>query len=107
MEIVLNLYVVIESDLIKEFRAKAYNRSGSDDEKISFLKSCAESDFEIAERFDVPMNKSGQFMSYKKFAKLERQGKQFHFFEDIFEKYNVPPKPLVCVTPVLDGKILI
>jgi hypothetical protein len=105
-EIILNIYLVINDGLITEFRAAKYEVSGSDEEKITFLKSKAEFDFHQAEVFDVPIDKNGQKMSYKKFYKLEKQGFQFQLFEHIFDYFNAPENPLVCVTPVLDGKIL-
>jgi hypothetical protein len=44
-------------------------------------------------------------MPYKKFSKIESQGLQYKLFEEIFEKFGVPEKPLVCVTPVVDGEV--
>ncbi|MCL6097310.1 MAG: hypothetical protein AB1775_02545 [Bacteroidota bacterium] len=44
-------------------------------------------------------------MSYKKFSKLESNGMQYRLFEEIFEKFNVPQNPLICVTPVVDGEV--
>jgi hypothetical protein len=29
----------------------------------------------------------------------------FQLFEDIFQKFGVAEHPLICVTPVVDGKI--
>jgi hypothetical protein len=105
-EIILNIYLVINDGLVSEFRALSYEISGNDEEKIYFLKSKAESDFESAKIFDAPFNKKGEKMSYKKFHKLERQGLQYQLFESIFDYFNAPENPLVCITPVLDGKIL-
>ncbi len=105
-ETILNIFLVINDGLISEFRAKSHSISGSDDEKILFLKSNAENDFYSAEKFDPPVDNNGSKMSYKKFYKLEKQGLQFQLFENIFDYFNAPENPLVCVTPVLDGKIL-
>jgi hypothetical protein len=30
----------------------------------------------------------------------------FQLFEEIFSHFDVPEHPLICVTPVVDGKIL-
>ncbi len=105
-EIILNIYLVINDGIISELRAKSYEISGDDDEKIIFLKSRAESDFDSSEIFNAPFDKNGNKISYKKFYKLEKQGLQFRLFESIFDYFNAPENPLVCVTPVLDGKIL-
>ena len=103
-EIILNIYLIINNDLVTEFRAFCYEREGGDDNKIKFLKSRVKDDFDKAYRFDAPSDKNGNFMSYKKFHKLEKRGLQFQLFEEIFERFVVPESPLVCVTPVVDGE---
>ena len=105
-EKILNLYLVIESGIIEEFRACSYESDGNDEEKISFLKKNVAVDFISAYKFDPPVSNSGKKMSYKQFSRLEKQGKQFRLFEEIFNKFQVPDSPLVCLTPVVDGKIL-
>jgi hypothetical protein len=105
-EIILNIYLVIDNGQVVEFRAVAYEKEGGDDYKISFLKGRAAKDFEKAYRFDAPSDKNGNYMAYKKFARLEQRGKQFELFEEIFSRFSVPESPLICVTPVMDGKIL-
>jgi hypothetical protein len=105
-EIILNIYLIINNNLVEEFRAVAYEREGGDDNKIKFLKSRAREDFESAYRFDAPRDKNGRFMNYNRFAKLEKRGMQFQLFEEIFSNFNLPERPLICVTPVVDGRIL-
>ncbi|MHB8336655.1 MAG: hypothetical protein ACYDEE_04485 [Ignavibacteriaceae bacterium] len=106
-EIILNIYLIINNGYVIGFRAVGYEKEGGDDNKISFLKSKVEDDFSKAFHFDAPVNRKGKFMKYPKFAKLEKQGMQYQLFEEIFEKFEVPQNPLVCVTPVVDGKILV
>ncbi len=105
-EVILNIYLIINDGKVVEFRVVAYEKEGGDDRKIEFLKSKAVEDFEKAYRFNAPSDKKGNFMPYRKFAKLENRGKQFELFEEIFTNFKVPDNPLICVTPVLDGKIL-
>lgn len=105
-ETILNIYLVINDGVISELRAISYQIAGSDEEKILFLKSKAESDFSSAEIFDSPENNKGKKITYNKFYKLEKQGLQFQLFENIFKYFKVQDNPLVCVTPVVDGKIL-
>ncbi len=105
-ETILNIYLVIKNNFVVSFKAKAYEQQGSDEDKISFLKSCAAKDFENAYVFDAPTNRVGEFMSYNKFNKLEMQGMHYQLFEDIFSKFSIPENPLICVTPVVDGEIL-
>ena|SRR4030067_2807807 len=105
-EVILNIYLIINDGNVVEFRAVAYEREGGDDRKMEFLKTKAVEDFEKAYHFSAPSDKNGKYMPYKKFARLESRGKQFELFEEIFRNFNVPQNPLICVTPVLDGKIL-
>lgn len=104
-ETILNIYLVINNGLVSEFRAVAYEQEGNDENKINFLKGCAKNDFENAYRFDAPYDKKGKLMSYNKFHKLEKRGMHFVLFEEIFSKFAAPERPLVCVTPVVDGEI--
>ena len=105
-EVILNIYLIINDGLVVEFRAIAYEIEGGDDNKINFLKSKAAGDFSRAYHFDAPSDEKGKFMSYKKFSKLEKRGRQFELFEEIFTNFKVPQNPLICVTPVVDGKVL-
>lgn len=105
-ETILNIYIVIENNMVVKFKAKAYDSDDGDNEKIKFLKSRAKADSNSAYGFDAPQNEKGEFMSYKSFAKLEKRGMQFQLFEEIFSSFNVPENPLICVTPIVDGEIL-
>lgn len=105
-EIILNIFLIIENDFVTAFKAKAHQMEGGDDRKIRFLKDSVYSDFDGAGSFEAPVNEKGDFMKYKKFARLEQQGMQFQLFEEIFRFYGVPQNPIVCVTPVVNGKIL-
>ncbi len=104
-EIILNIYLVINNNLVEAFRAFSYEMEGGDDRKINFLKSHAKEDFAKAVVFDAPVDDKGQFMSYSKFHKLEKRGIHFQLFEEIFQRYSVAENPLICVTPVVDGEI--
>jgi len=105
-EKILNLYLVIDNGIIEEFRACSYEADGSDEENISFLKKNAAHDFPASFKFDAPVSNFGKKMKYKQFSRLEKQGKQFLLFEEIFQKFQVPDSPLICLTPVVDGEIL-
>ncbi len=105
-EVILNIYLIINDGLVVEFKAISYQIEGGDDYKINFLKKNAEADFSRAYHFDAPTDRNGKFMPYNKFAKLEKRGRQFELFEEIFSSFDIPEKPLICVTPVVDGKII-
>lgn len=106
-ETILNIYIVIEDKKVVKFKVKAYESDDGDNEKIKFLKSRVKSDYNSAYVFDAPQNEKGEFMGYSKFAKLEKRGMQFQLFEEMFSSFNVPENPLVCVTPIVDGEILV
>lgn len=106
LEIILNIYLIINNGYVTGFKAKSYEMEGGDDNKIEFLKRRAKQDFENAYSFDAPQNKKGEYLSYRKFARLEHQGRHFELFEEIFRNFELPEKPLICVTPVIDGKII-
>jgi len=105
-ELILNIYIVIENGKVVEFRAISYEMEGGDNTKIKYLKDNAPADFEKAVNFYAPCDKNGEFMPHSSFARLEKKGRQFELFEEIFAHFNVPEHPLICVTPVQDGKIL-
>lgn len=105
-ETILNIYLIIDDELVTGFKAKAYKQVGDDDEKIVFLKKNAKSDFETAYYFDSPIDKRGKHMPYNRFAKLEKQGMHYQLFEEIFQKFDIPDNPLVCVTPIVDGEFV-
>lgn len=105
LEIILNIFLIIEKGLVVAFKVKAYEIEGGDDDKIKFLKDKAKTDLPTSYHFDAPVDKKGNFMSYKSFAKLEKQGMQYRLFEHIFEEFKLPEKPLICVTPVVDGEL--
>ncbi len=105
-ETILNIYLIINNGFVEAFKAIGYEMEGGDDNKIKFLKSKVAEDFKKAYTFDSPQDKNGKFMKYKQFHKLEKRGRHFELFEEIFSSFKIPEHPLICVTPVLDGKIL-
>jgi hypothetical protein len=105
-ETILNIYLIIENGFVVEYRANAYDIDGDDEDKTKYLKSKVMDDFSKAYKFNAPSDKNGRFMKYHKFAKLEDRGKHPNLYEEIFEKFNISERPLICVTPVVDGKIM-
>ncbi|MFH1197848.1 MAG: hypothetical protein V1720_19260 [bacterium] len=105
LETILNIFIIIEKGFVMAFKVKAYKIEGGDDDKIKFLKSRTKEDLPTSYHFDAPVDKKGQFMTYRRFSKFERQGMQYRLFEHIFDEFELPEKPLICVTPVVDGEI--
>ncbi len=104
-ENILNIYLIINDNYVTGFKAMSYKQFGSDGEMIKFLKSRVKLDYQSSYSFNAPQDSRGEFMDYKKFSKLEKKGRHFELFENIFSSFDVPEQPLVCVTPVVDGKI--
>ncbi len=105
-EKIVNIYLIIEGNYITEIKAIAYEKDGSDSEKIEFLKSQAENDLNRAINFDTPQNNKGELMTFKEFNKLSKYGNEYKLFEMIFEYFELPENPLICVNPIVDGKIM-
>lgn len=106
-ETILNIFLEIENGFVVGFKAKSYLSDDGDQQKINLLKEKAKVDYTKSFHFDAPQNKNGEYMKYSSFSKLENRGMHFELFEEIFSKFNVPENPLVCVTPVVDGKLVI
>jgi hypothetical protein len=119
-EIILNLwYVVDDLGMIYSLRARCYVRSGSDEEKLAFLQSCAETDFLIAQPFPVPERLHTTVIEgdeHKKMAvashsALVASGGVGLLFEEVYQemekqlpaqtKLSIGRDPLVCITPLL------
>jgi hypothetical protein len=105
-ETILNIYLIIENGFVVEYRANAYEIAGDDEDKIKYLKGRVKEDFTKAYKFDALSDKYGKFMKYHKFSKLEDRGKHPNLYGEIFDQFNISERPLICVTPVVDGKII-
>jgi hypothetical protein len=119
-EIIMNVWYVIDDlGMIYSLRARCYVRSGSDEEKLAFLRSCAETDFLIAQPFPVPERlhttviegENRQRMPVASYAALEATGGVGLLFEEVYQemekqlptqtKLCIGSDPLVCITPLL------
>lgn len=123
-EIVANLwYVMDDQGFIYSLRIKPYICGGSDDEKLSFLKSRAYLDYLVARPFSVPSRFNTNFIeddgSETKYAVIHHDdairlgGIDQLFFEGLDElqkglpaqtNLSIPESPLIKVTAlVVDG----
>jgi len=118
-EIILNLWYVIDDEgLIYSLRARCYVHSGTDEEKLAFLRSLAETDYLIAQPFPIP-EAFHLAMDYgdrqEKLPVATYQGLRMtgHFpalFESVYDamqgqlpaqtKRSIGQSPLVCITPL-------
>jgi hypothetical protein len=114
-ERIFNLFLWIENNYIVEIGAKYHEQKGSDKQKLKFLQNQAEKDINSAKRFEVPSRyvlidtsdnqiQQKNAMRYESYLQLSNMGRHLEVFEEIFEHYNAPDNPLVCITPIIDGK---
>ena len=82
IEIILNIYLVLNNGLVEAFKVVSYEMEGGDDRKIEFLKSHAKEDFPKAIVFDVPTDKNEKFMEFVMSV--------YHLFTDKYLSYASP-----------------
>lgn len=119
-EIILNLwYVHDEHGFIYSLRARCYVRSGTDEQKLEFLRGCADSDYMVAQMFPIPERFHTTFVEGSEKRKmavialdsLEPLGGVQILFEDALQQLeselprttdlSIGRDPLVCITPLL------
>jgi len=112
-EKIFNLFLFINDDIIQQLGVVSHECDGTDEQKTKFLQSQVDIDLPNAQVHPVPqryvMNNGtsesipGQ-ISYDGYQQLKVLGRQLDFFEDIFKLEGALDTPLVCITPVRDGK---
>lgn len=127
-EIILNLwYLTDDLGLIYSLRARCYVHNGTDEEKLAFLRSYAETDYLIAQPFPIPEwahttideGEISQQIPVAPYVGLRASGDFGKLLEEVYQtmqsqlpaqtKLNIGQDPLVCITPLLgdeDGNML-
>jgi hypothetical protein len=115
-EVILNLWEIcdLNSGLILGLKGMAYVGKGSDDEKLSFLKSRSLLDFMIAKDFQVP-ERFSTILGDEKIRGIplntaREMGMSLDLFEEVMNdleeelsKSNgmkISASPIVCITPL-------
>jgi hypothetical protein len=114
-ERVVNLFLYVERNLIKSLGAVAHDFEGDDNSAKVFLQRRAGVDASLATRYPLPIADikswlgvdAGQGLSLEIFSYLRRIGKSIWLFEGPLRDLQAPEIPLVCITPIVDGKPLI
>jgi hypothetical protein len=114
-ERVVNLFLFVESKLIKSLGVTAHDFDGNDEQAKVFLQGRVSVDASCAIRYPLPVANikawlgvdAGQRLSLETFDYLRRIGKGILLFEDALRKLNAPQTPLVCMTFIVDGKPVI
>jgi hypothetical protein len=119
-EVILNLWYVSNTIAITSLRARPYVASGSDDDKLSFLRMRANHDFRGAETYPVPehMKVNVTFVGGPKDIPetkaclqktLDTLGGYPALFRDVLSNvpshghYFDPARPMVCITGLVEG----
>jgi len=120
LEIILNLwYIYDDKGFVYSLRARAYIRSGSDEEKLKYLHEHALSDYLIAQPFELPSWCKTNFISgndqvtypviHYDMLKIKAPN-ILSLFEDAMKQIDedlpiqsnlsIPQEPLVVITPL-------
>lgn len=111
-ETVANLFLYVEDEVIKSLGAVAHDFDGDDDQAKIFLQSRAGVDASRAARYPLPVADiksclgvdAVQGLSFEVYSYLARMGKAIWFFEGPLQDLKAPERPLVCITPIVNGK---
>jgi hypothetical protein len=107
-EQVFNLFYFAKADIIEELGAVAHEADGTDEQKVTFLQSLVNTDYETCRRFPVPQTKSPSGarvpVSVESYNALLRVGRNLELFEEIFDDLDAGATPLHCITGIVDGK---
>lgn len=113
-EIVFNLFYYSTLEIITEVAVVDHSLTGTDEEKIEYLKQNVIDDFKRARKFPLPdkfkINSSGVIkngIDFTIYRDLCYQGHGQIIFENIFTHYSATDNPLVVITPVKNGSICI
>ena len=115
-EKIYNLYLDINDGFIVRLGAVEYECDGSDEDKLTYLTERVIIDQDKIQFFPVPMKFHNQsadgkliegILSYRMFEELDWGGESFQVFLEIFKFFDTGECPLVCITPINDGKIIV
>jgi hypothetical protein len=120
LEIILNLWYVADKDgLAYSLRVKPYVVKGTEEEKLKFLQKQAETDYLIAQPFEIPKIfhteiVKGKIMPVFLVKFLQNNGGPVpitDLFKEAFKKIEaqlptqtnltIPKDPLICLTPLM------
>lgn len=112
-EIILNLWYVCDAmGVIYSIRARVYIVSGTDSEKLAFLKEYAVKDYLIARPFPIPKHLyvNGQPI-FLKSVYDSISSMHIELFKEAIETlqnelpdqtpFDIPDQPLICITPLM------
>ncbi len=113
MEKIINLFPIIEGQIINCIGFRIHEMEGTDEEKIEFLKSRVETDSKemaitpLPEGFTIkhPDGTVTSGLSLERYNGLLHNGTDAILYEGIFQVFDFPESPLQVSTPIIDGII--
>lgn len=113
-ESVFNLFLYIHKNIISELGAVLHQIEGKEQEKLDFLQSQVIKDSKNAERFSILSNfhqfdKNGGLIQFQieRYNAMMRFGTHLELFEGIFQEFNASDTPLIVITSIVDGEVLV
>jgi hypothetical protein len=113
-ETVFNLFLFISNNIINEIGVVSHQLNGTDKEKLFFLQSQVDNDLKNAKKIPIPSKFSRSdagshpvLFHHERYNAMMRLGRHLQLFEEIFQNLNAPDKPLLVITSIVDGKIII
>lgn len=112
-EIIFNIFPICNKGLISSIGYRFHEKSGSDEEKISFLLSRIELDAKELKYIKTPENykviiQNGteiNALTHERFFNLLKNGQEGMLYEPIFQLCEASESPLSVTTMIIDGEI--
>jgi len=95
---VYSLFIYVERGRISQLGVVAHHLSGSDSEKLAYLKGHVESDHKAAKRYAPRLP-----ITWAQYQARSRLGRHLELFEQIIQEVGAPAEPLLAITPIVDG----
>lgn len=101
-ETIYNLFYYVTGDAVTAVALCAHQHNGTDHEKEMWLRDQAPEDCLKAK--PTPLLEP---LLYRKFVALHRLGRHLEVFEPLLASVGASPKPLYCITAIVDGQVRI
>lgn len=97
-ERIFNIFIYFEGGIAQNYGIRHHQYDGNDEEKMVFLQTAVETDFQIARRFPLPRSLTqGEWMAQ------QRLGTDIGIFGEGFAHFRASQEPIMCITSIVDG----
>jgi hypothetical protein len=108
----VNLFLYVEGGVIRSLGAVAHDLDGDDGHILTILRSQVGVDASLADRHPLPVTNIKSWLGidveqglpFDVYSYLERTGQALLLFECVLQAVKASQRPLVCITPIVDGK---